>query len=103
MKKSTTTTRTSRAAKVRTTRAKAVSLIPTPTHWIEIEDNHAPLDVMCLIDLINVDGDHELEIGYKSSKTNAWTAVTSVAIEQENRVLRYSIITNGTGVAWPAP
>lgn len=76
--------------------------VPVPTHWINIEDNHVPEDTQCLIEFVDKDGEINLGVAYKSSRTKSWIAGEDIAIDELHHVIRYSIITDRFGISWPA-
>lgn len=79
---------------------KAVKLLPSITHWIDVKDNHIPYDVWLLAQVIDPDGEALLCLAYKSKATDAWVGADFTALEEENEVLKYSIITNEKGVTF---
>lgn len=81
-------------------RKKKIEL-PSLTHWINVEDNHIPIDIWLLLEILSNEGDTELALGYKSILTNTWIGAGGEAIEEQDKVVRYSIITDRNGNAFP--
>lgn len=81
----------------KTKRPHPVDAIPSPTHWVRVEDNHIPLDTWCLVSMADEDGNIDIALAYKSSKTGAWVEVGNAAIDEEATVTAYSIITDLSG------
>ncbi len=76
---------------------KAVKALPSITHWINIEDNHVPYDVWLLVQALSPEEEPLLCLAYKSIATDAWVGSDFTALEEENDVLKYSIITDEKG------
>lgn len=76
---------------------KAVALMPSITHWINIKDNHVPYDVWLLVQALDADEEPLLCLAYRSKATDAWVGADFTALEEENDVMRYSIITDEKG------
>lgn len=68
---------------------------------MEIADNHVPEDVLCLVEYVTLDGDHDVGVAFKSKRTKHWTMGEELALEEQNQVVRYSVITNRLGKVWP--
>lgn len=82
---------------------KTIDLIPFPTHWVSVADNHIPLDSWLLLEVIDVEGNLIWTLGYKSSKTGTWIDGGNGAIEEEYSVTHYSVLTDKHGKTKRAP